>query len=153
MIKWCQTSTVRAPATLAFDVVGTNVAVNHPKWEREVREVRLLTPGSIGVGTRAVMVRKDMGRLREVDYEVVEFEPGRRIAFSHPDDLMDFALSYEVDPLSGHTCRLTIDVTAAPKGPVRIIEPLMRVAFARRSQRITAALINLIEEQAAATHC
>ncbi|HVW82318.1 MAG TPA: hypothetical protein VHB69_15405 [Mycobacteriales bacterium] len=56
VIKWRGKSVVHASAAAAFDVIGTNIVANHPKWEKEVQSVRKLTPGPIGPGTRAVMV-------------------------------------------------------------------------------------------------
>lgn len=34
-----------------FDVIGTRCYENHPRWEREVVEVRPLTDGPIGLGS------------------------------------------------------------------------------------------------------
>lgn len=148
MINWHRTSTVQASADEAFDVIGTNLTVNHPRWEKEVKSVRALTPGPVRVGSRAVMVRKEMGRLRESEYEVTEFVAGRRIAFRHPQDALDFALRFELAPIDRASCELMVDVTAQPKGALRLITPLMRLGFPRRSARITDTMIAVIEETA-----
>jgi hypothetical protein len=145
MIRWHRTSTVQAPAADAFDVIGTNVTVNHPKWEREVQSIRKLTPGPVGVGTRAVMVRKEMGRVHESEYEVTEFVPGRSIAFTHPQDALAFTLRFELTPVTDETCELTVDVAAQPKGALRLMTPLLRLGFPSRSRRITDAMIGVIE--------
>jgi hypothetical protein len=148
MISWKRTTSVHASARVAFDVIGTNVAVNHPKWEKEVESIRLLTPGPIGAGTRAVMVRKEMGRIRESQYEVSEFVPGRCIAFDHPQDALDFKLRFEVVATGPTECELTVEVAADPKGTLRLMQPIMRLAFPRRSRRITDAMIAVIETTA-----
>jgi hypothetical protein len=148
VISWHSTSTVHAGADDAFDVIGTNVLDNHPKWEKEVQSIRVVTPGPVHVGTRAVMVRKEMGRVRESEYEVTEFVPGASIAFRHPQDALDFTLRFEVAPITSETCTLTVEVTAQPKGGLRVAEPLMRLGFPRRSRRITDAMIGLIEDAA-----
>ena len=145
MIRWHRTSTVRASADDTFDVIGTNVTVNHPRWEAEVQSIRKLTPGPIGVGTRAIMVRKEMGRIHESEYEVTEFVPGRSIAFVHPQDAVDFTLRFELAATSEQTCELTVDVSAQPKGALRLAEPLMRLGFPKRSRRITDAMVGVIE--------
>lgn len=145
MIRWSRTTTVHASADDAFDVIGTNVTVNHPRWEKEVLSIRTLTPGPIAVGTRAVMVRKEMGRVRESEYEVTEFVPGRRIAFVHPQDALDFRLRFDLMPIDDATCDLTVDVTAQPRGALRLLEPIMRLGFPKRSRRITDAMVDVIE--------
>jgi hypothetical protein len=148
MIRWRRTCTVRASADEAFDVIGTNVTVNHPRWEKEVQSIRQLTPGPIGAGTRAVMVRKEMGRVRESEYEVTEFVPGKTIAFAHPQDALEFRLRFDLTPIDSATCGLTVDVSAQPKGTMRLIEPLMRLAFPARSRRITNSMVAVIEATA-----
>ena len=148
MISWHRISTVHASADEAFEIIGTNVTVNHPRWEKEVQSIRTLTPGPVRVGTRAVMVRKEMGRIRESEYEVTEFAPGTSIAFRHPQDGLDFAVRFQLTPIDSTTCELTVDVTAQPKGALRIMAPLMRLGFPRRSAHITDAMIAVIEDVA-----
>ncbi|MGN6474863.1 MAG: SRPBCC family protein [Mycobacteriales bacterium] len=148
MIKWQGSFTVHASADAAFDVIGTNVTLNHPKWENEVQSIRQITPGPVGVGTRAVMVRKEMGRLHESEYEVTEFVPGRSIAFVHPQDALGFTLRFALSPLTGDTCQLTVEVAAEPKGALRLMQPMMRLAFPSRSRRITEAMVAVIETTA-----
>lgn len=149
MITWSGTRKVHASATHTFDVIGTHGRENHPRWEKEVVEIRPVTPGPVGLGTRAIMVRKEMGRVRAVEYEVTEFEAGRRIAFNHPDENMNFALSFTVTPVTSDECELRVDVRAQPKGPLRAMEPLMKLAFPKRSGRITDAMVAVVEELAA----
>ena len=148
MIRWHRTTSVRASAAEAFEVIGTNVVANHPKWEKEVQSIRTLTPGPIRAGTRALMVRKEFGRIRESEYEVTEFVPGARIAFSHPQDSLDFSLCFELRPIDEATCDLTVRVAAELKGAMRLLEPLLRLGFASRSRRITDAMVAVIETAA-----
>lgn len=149
MITWSGTRRVHASAAHTFDVIATHGRENHPRWEKEVVEIRPVTPGPVGLGTRAIMVRKEMGRVRAVEYEVTEFDAGRRIAFHHPDANMDFALSFTVSPATASECDLRVDVRAQPNGALRAIEPLMRLAFPKRSARITDAMVAVVEELAA----
>ena len=150
MIVHEHTRTVNRSAEDAFDVIGTNMYENHPKWEKEVVEVRPLTPGPVGVGSRIVMVREDFGRRSEVEYEITEFEPGRRVAAEHPDDAtMDFAIRFDIEPIDADACTLRVRVEAQPKGWTRVIEPVMRIAMPRTGNRITDTLVELIESQPA----
>jgi hypothetical protein len=80
MIRYELSAHIDCPPEVVFDFVGTNNARNHPRWEREVLEVRQTTAGPMGPGTRTVMVRRDFGRVREVPHEVAEFVPGRVFA-------------------------------------------------------------------------
>ena len=42
MISYTKTRRVQRSAATAFDVIGTHVFENHPKWEPEVLEIRRL---------------------------------------------------------------------------------------------------------------
>jgi ketosteroid isomerase-like protein len=150
MIRWHRTSTIHASADEAFDVIGTHVIENHPRWEEEVLTVRKLTADPVGLGTRAVVVRKEMGRVRESEYEVAEFVPGKVIAFVHPNDSLGFTLRFELTPVGAAECELAVDVAADPRGVLRIAMPMLRLGLPRRSRRITDAMIAVIEGAAGA---
>jgi hypothetical protein len=151
MISADATVRVAVPAPAAFDVIGTHVYENHPQWESEVLEIRPLEPGPIRVGSRAVMVRKAFPRPREVEYSVTELVPGRRIAFDHPDSAMHFRLSFDVRPEGSEASRVDVHVEAEPHGPLRLMTPLMRRMFPRRTQRITDEMARVIETVGVAT--
>lgn len=127
-------------------MTASTFAVVRPlRDEKQVLSIRKLTAGPVQVGTRAVMVRKEMRRVSESEYEVSEFVPGRRIAFIHPQDAMDFALRVALTPKDDGWCDLTVEVSAQPKGALRLAEPLMRLGFPRRSRSITDAMVGVIE--------
>jgi len=89
---------INRPPEAVFDVIGTHVYENHPRWESEVVEVRRLTDGPVGVGSRAIMVRQEYGRRRAAPYEVTEFVPDRKIAFRHLDGPMTFEIAFMLEP-------------------------------------------------------
>ena len=132
-------------------MIGTNLYENHPKWEREVVEIRPITPGPVGVGSRAVMVRREFGQTSESEYVITEFEPSRRMAAHHPEDSMDFTISFEVTPVDPNECTVQIDVQAQPKGWMRAFEPIMRLVMPRRSERIARSMSQVIERSPART--
>lgn len=136
---------VNRSAQEAFDVIGTNMYDNHPKWEREVVEIRRLTPDPIGVGSRAVMVRREFGRTTEVEYALTAFEPNRRIAAHHPDAAMDFDIAFTITPIDDHSCTVQVDVRAQPKGFARLLEPVMHLMMPRHGARITDDMVHVIE--------
>src|SRR6476469_5852007 len=94
-IQHSHTERIARPVAHAFDVVVTHQVENHPRWEPECLEVRPLTSGPLGVGSRQVMVRHEYGRTREVENTCLEYDEGRRITWSHPDRQMDFVISFD----------------------------------------------------------
>lgn len=151
MISYVKTRRVNRSAEAAFDVIGTHVFENHPRWEAEVLAIRRLDDGPVRVGSRAVMVRSDGGRKNsETEYSVTEFDPPRRIAFDHPDSPLGFALSAEITPVSSTSCDVTTRVTMQPRGWMRLLEPVLRIGSARRGDRLTAAQVEVIEQSTSA---
>jgi len=150
MINADATVHVAVPAAATFDVIATHAYENHPKWEPEVLAIRPLEDGPIHLGSRAVMVRKGFPRPREVEYSVTELVPGRRIAFDHPDSAMDFRLSFDVLPDGSSASTVHVEVAAEPHGALRLMAPLMRLGFPRRTRRITEQMGRVVEQVAAA---
>lgn len=145
MITYQTVRHINRSAEATFEVIGTHVYDNHPRWEPEVIEIRRVTSDPVRVGSCAVMVRREFGRTTEVEYSVTEFEPGRRIAFHHPDAALDFSISFDITPIDSGSCTLHVDVRAQPRGWTRILEPIMRVAMPKRGERITSAMATVIE--------
>lgn len=134
-----------------FDVIGTHCYENHPRWEREVVEIRQLTPGPIGLGSRAIMVRQEFGRRSETEYEVTAFQPPRRIAFRHPQDSILFELGFDLRAAGASATDLTVHVRMEPKGALRLLSPLLALQLPRRSERITRRMIDLVEARPSAS--
>ena len=145
MINHTINKRVNRSAEDTFRVIGTDLYENHPKWEREVVEIRRITDGPVGVGSRAIMVRREFGRTSESEYVLTEFEPDRRIAAHHPDSSMDFQISFEITPVDSDACTVKVDVAAQPLRWARILEPLMRIAMPRQGERIANSMVDVIE--------
>lgn len=151
MIVSQHTRQVNRSAEETFDVIGTHVYDNHPKWEDEVLEIRRITPDPVGVGSRAIMIRREFGRTTEVEYVLTEFEPNRRIAAHHPDSAMDFDISFTITPIDDDSCTVQVDVQAQPQGFARLLEPILRLVMPKRGGRITDAMVEVIESTPART--
>jgi polyketide cyclase/dehydrase/lipid transport protein len=149
MPSWQHTYRVDRTPDQVFDVVGTNLFANHPRWEPEVEELRPLTDGPIRVGSRALMVRRDMGRRSEIVYLVTEFEPSRHVAVTHPDGPMAFDLRFDLAPAGQGATDFTVSVRMGGRGFARLLNPLIALQLPRRSDRLTRATVRVIESQTA----
>lgn len=136
---------VRRPPEAVFDVIGTHVYENHPKWESEVVEIRPLTDPPMRVGSRAVMVRREYGRRSEVTYEVTDFEQDRRIAFRHLSPQMAFEIAFVLEPAGESGSDLSVQIRAQPKGVFRLMTPLVARNLPRTSERITTQMVAVVE--------
>jgi hypothetical protein len=145
MARFRRTYRVARSAEQVFDVIGTHLYENHPRWEREVVEIRPLTPGPVRLGSRAVMVREEYGRRSEGTYEITAFEPGRLVSARHLDGPMDFDLSFGLAPVDERSCDLTVSVDMALRGRLRPLSPLLGIQLPGRSDRISRSCIALVE--------
>lgn len=64
------------PADVVFDFYAVHHLQNHPRWDPKM-ELRQLTDGPIGVGTRFKRRHTRIDTPIEGEMEVVEFEPDR----------------------------------------------------------------------------
>ncbi len=145
MITVERTVTVQASAAHAWDVMITHQAENHPRWEAEVLEVRPLDD-TVGVGHRSVMVRKDGRRVHEVINECVEYVEGQRVAYQHRDPTMAFDIAFAYADTGPGTSTLSVRVQVQPRGLLRVMTPFFRLGAPKRTARITARTVEVIEQ-------
>jgi hypothetical protein len=107
---------VRKPADEVFRFIGEEFFENYPKWSPEVKELKQLSDGPIGVGTMGRQVRVDCGRRSESDFKVTEFQPNRRATFA--------GVGRAGDSLGSGAFRCVYDLSDA-----RLSTPCTRVVF------------------------
>ena len=66
---------IERPPTQVFRFVATEHFQNHPKWDPAVTSITQTSPGPMGVGTTARLVRTDRGRQLQGSVEVTEYQP------------------------------------------------------------------------------
>lgn len=147
MITYEARRRVGRPPEAVFDVIGTHVYENHPKWESEVVEIRPLTEPPVRVGSRAIMVRREYGRRSEVPYVVTAFEQDRKIAFRHISGQMDFDIAFVLAPAADRHSDLVVQIRAQPKGVFRLFTPLVARSLPKTSERITSQMVTVVESR------
>lgn len=95
---------------------------NIPRWNYAIRETRKLTSGLVGVGTRYRQVRTLPSRSEE-EFEVVEFEPHRRLAVDGDLALLHGRVTYVLDDSNGATT-LTNSMDLRASGPANLVAKL-----------------------------
>jgi hypothetical protein len=146
MVEHTETVTVRRPVHDVFDFVVTRNYENHPRWEPEVLEIRPLEDSSLHIGSRAVMVRKDFGKVRETAHECVALEPDRLATFRHLDSPMAFEITFTFSPVAEGT-RVRIDVRAGFRGGARLLTPLLWLRMPRTSRRLSQGMRDVVEAE------
>ena len=140
---------VERPPEVVFDFVARHHFENHPRWDPDLIEMSQTSPGPVGIGTTARVVRRQGRRRVEGTATVRAYEPDRVAAWDVRFGPFRLDQRAELIPERGEAAtrlRLSIDTTA--HGPIRVMLPLLRPRFRktmRQSLRTIAALLD--EEQ------
>jgi hypothetical protein len=134
----------RTPAdTFAF-VADLN---NLPKWQSEVVQSTVLTPGPTRVGTRFTEKVKMGPSHTTAACEVTDFRSGSLMGFRATSPRVDYMSRLSVED-DGDGSRVVITGSAQMKGWWRLMEPLMRSEFKTGLRKELAALKAVMEAPA-----
>lgn len=117
-----------------------------PAWMQGLQRVEKLSDGPFGVGTRWRETRRMFGREASEVFEVVEFEPPRRIGLfvdgaQGATGRGEFRYVYSLEPASPNSTRLTLDGEIEMPGvATRIFGFLLKGVFRKACDRDTRAL-------------
>ncbi|HET8778535.1 MAG TPA: SRPBCC family protein [Agromyces sp.] len=113
---------------------------NIPNWNYAISDTRKITTGPAGVGARYRQVRTLPARSEE-EFEVVEFEPVRRLSIDGALGPFHGRVTYALDGVGGATTLTnTVDVHAS--GPLRAVANLA----SRKVQAAVAANLGVLKE-------
>jgi uncharacterized protein YndB with AHSA1/START domain len=133
---------IERPLADVFAYVGDQR--NAPRWQPGLVEVRRLTDGPPGVGTRHTFVRSFVGRRLEANNEYTAYEPDRKITFRTTSGPMPLEASYLfVAVPEGTHLTSTIDMNAT--GFVGLAEPLIARSLRREMDAAFLALKDVLE--------
>jgi uncharacterized membrane protein len=138
---------INRPVEEVFAFVGDQR--NTPQWQSGLVEVKRLTDGPPGIGTKHAFVRSFMGRKMEASNEYIAYEPGRIITFKTISGPVPLEASYLFEPVAGGT-HLTSRIAMNAKGLVSLAEPLIARSLKREMDAAFVALKDLLERRAVA---
>ena len=113
---------------------------NIPRWNYAISETRQLTSGQVGVGSRYRQLRTLPSRSEE-EFEVVEFEPDRRLSLDGDLALFHGRVSYDLEA-AGDTTTLTNSMDLQASGALNLVAQLAT----RRVQSAVAENLGVLKE-------
>ena len=135
----------RRPSAV-FDFVATHHFENHPKWDPDVLEMRQTSPGEVGTGTTAQVVRRQGSRRVEGTATVTEYVPDRSAAWDVRFGSFLLKQQAEVIPEpSRDATRLRLTIQTMASGPMRFLVPLLRGRFRKTMKQSLATIADLLE--------
>lgn len=115
---------IARPAEGVFDYLAD--FSNNPHWQSGMRSATWTTPPPLAVGSRYVQVASFLGRPVESTFQVVAFEPGRRVRIESVSGTFPITVTRQVEP-DGDGARVRALVEGGPRGPLRYAAPLFAI--------------------------
>ena len=147
MIKSEKTIVINRPIEEVFAFMGN--LENGPQWQPGLLEVRRVSDGPLGIGTKFSFVRQFMGRKMEAISECIYYKLNSELAFKSSTGPMAFTFSWLFEPTAEGT-QLTALIKMQPKGFMGLAEPLIAANVGRDMETQFGDLKNLIESRVTA---
>ncbi len=114
------------------------------EWDPGVIAAKRIDTGPIGVGTEFHLTSKFLGRTTELTYVIIEHDPPNSVTLLGQNAS---AISRDTITVAGQREETRIDYRAelTLKGPLRILDPLLALAFKRVGDRALAGLLRTLD--------
>lgn len=109
---------------------------NNPKWQSGMVSARFTSPGPLRVGSTYSQEARFLGRPVLSEFDVIEYEPGRRVKITSSSGTFPITVTRFVEPDGdgdGGT-RVSAIVEGDASGVYRLAEPLLRSIVQRSVQ-------------------
>ncbi len=111
------------------------------EWDPGVVEAERLSDAVIGEGTEVRLVAEFLGRKTELTYRIVEYDPPHAVTFRGENGTVISNDRIAFEAIREGT-RISYDAELTLKGPLRLADPLLGLAFNRVGDRALAGLKN-----------
>jgi uncharacterized membrane protein len=135
--------TVNRPVDMVIAYAGD--PSHAPEWYANIDSVEWETPPPVQVGSRVAFVARFLGRRLAYTYEVVEWQPGRRLVMRTAQGPFPMETTYTWEPAGEQATRMTLHNMGEPSGFSSIAAPAMSTAIRRANRKDLARLRQLLE--------
>jgi hypothetical protein len=108
-------------------------------WDPSVTSAHRLGEGELGLGSAFQVVSRFAGRAIPLRYEIVEFDPPRRVVLEARRKGFRSVDTITVEP-HGVGARVTYDAALPFAGIGRLVDPLLQLVFDRVGRKAAAGL-------------
>lgn len=107
---------------------------NNPKWQSGMISARFTSPGPLQVGSTYSQEARFLGRPVFSEFEVIEYEPGRRVKISSTSGTFPITVTRTVEPDGDGGSLVSAFVEGDASGVYRLAEPILRSMVQRSVQ-------------------
>lgn len=116
---------------------------NTQEWDPGVIAASRMTEVEVGLGSQFSLVARFMGRDSELTYRIVEYEPPRAVTLLGENSTVVSRDRITFEAVGSGT-RITYDAELTLKGPLRVADPLLGLAFKRVGDRALAGMKRIL---------
>ena len=121
---------------------------NNPQWQSGMKSCKFTSEGAVGVGTTYEQVASFLGKTIVTSFEVIEYEPHRRVRFVSRQSTFPLRILRSVEPIDGGT-HVHAVIEGEPTGFLfTLLGPLLDRMVTRSINRDYAKLKALLEAKA-----
>ncbi|WP_040806639.1 SRPBCC family protein [Nocardia concava] len=118
---------------------------NATDWYRNIASVDVQSDGPFGVGSRMAFQARFLGQSLAYTYEVVEYEPGRRLVMRTADGPFPMETDYSFEDTADGGTRVTLRNRGEPAGFSRVAAILMEPAMRSANRKDLRLLKEILE--------
>jgi hypothetical protein len=128
-VRLSASQVIERPPAEVFRFVATDHFENHPKWDPAVTSITKTSPGLMGVGTTARLVRTDRGQRVEGSMEVTEYEPTSSSTVVSRFGPFTLHARTTFSPVAPGSMRLELVIDTHARGVMGLLLPLLKGTF------------------------
>jgi hypothetical protein len=145
MARYRTTIDSTLPPATAFEELADFSSAE--RWDPGVREARRLDTGALAVGSRFHVVARFAGRDIPLEYEIIELDPPNTVVLRAESSAV-VSLDTITFEANATGTAVTYDADLRLKGLLRILDPVLAVAFRRIGDRARDGLREALQPRA-----
>ena len=144
MARYHATVVSRSPAAETFGYLGA--FSNAAEWDPGVLAGEHLDPGPVRAGSRFRLVVPFLGTRMSLTYEVISFVPGQEVALRAASAVLRSTDRIVVTGAADGST-VSYDAELRLRGPLRVLDPLLRPGFRVVAERAAAGLADALSRR------
>jgi len=117
---------------------------NAPAWYANIDSVEWRTEPPLAQGSRVAFVARFLGRRLAYTYEIVAYDPGRKLVMRTAEGPFPMETTYDFDDAPGGT-RMRLRNRGEPAGFSQLVAPMMAAAMRKANDKDLAAIRQILE--------
>ena len=118
---------------------------NAPRWYSSIKQVKWETPKPLAVGSRVAFAATFLGRTLAYTYEVIEFDPGRRLVMSTKEGPFPMETTYSWEDAPDGATRMELRNRGSPSGFSSLAAPFLSARMRKANEQDLRTLKRILE--------